>query len=249
MHTPGIIPAQHIMFLERRGEQTLAHDALILSISMQEQLAGTNGEPAIEVIFLHPDRLRYAGTSDYREAVVRFIDVVHSSHANWINGAASVCYQETDGFAPVPAPLDLATVAARTVHEANRILCLMLGDTSQPTWAKAPEWQQSSSYAGIKQIEANPATTPAESHASWMAQKIADGWVWGAVKDTEKKTHPCIVPYDQLPAGQQMKDWMFGAVARGVLDLPQHDTEQATPQAEPIEQPAAETPIEQPVAT
>ena len=35
-------------------------------------------------------------------------------------------------------------------------------------------------------------------HDVWMRGRIAQGWVYGPQRDDEKKTHPCIVPYDQL---------------------------------------------------
>lgn len=43
-------------------------------------------------------------------------------------------------------------------------------------------------------------------HDRWMAQKISQGYVWGEAKDDEKKTHPCIVPYDALPENEKDKD-------------------------------------------
>ena len=36
-------------------------------------------------------------------------------------------------------------------------------------------------------------------HENWSAQRIADGWVYGEKRDDEKKTTPCLVPYDELP--------------------------------------------------
>jgi len=38
------------------------------------------------------------------------------------------------------------------------------------------------------------------------------------VKDTEKKEHPCIVPFDQLPREQQAKDYLFRGVVHAVRD-------------------------------
>ena len=49
-------------------------------------------------------------------------------------------------------------------------------------------------------------------HNNWSAEKVADGWVYGEVKDVEKKTHPCLVPFDQLPLFQQKKDKLFSAI-------------------------------------
>ena len=57
-----------------------------------------------------------------------------------------------------------------------------------------------------------PDATPADSHANWMAEKIADGWTYGEVKDADAKTHPCMVPYDQLPEFEKKKDALFLAI-------------------------------------
>lgn len=52
----------------------------------------------------------------------------------------------------------------------------------------------------------NPDRTPEQSHEMWMADRLANGWVYGSVKDKEKKTHPDLVPYDQLPEIEKRKD-------------------------------------------
>lgn len=111
--------------------------------------------------------------------------------------------------------------AAMVAHEANRAYCLTVGDSSQSDWKSAPGWQRDSAIAGAAAIAANPATTPEQSHEGWTAQKVADGWVYGPVKDAEKKTHPCLVPYDELPAFQRVKDALFGAAVRAVLGFHQ----------------------------
>ncbi len=109
--------------------------------------------------------------------------------------------------------------AARAAHEANRILCLSLGDTSQPVWKDAPDWQKKSAMSGVAMIVANSSTTPEQSHEGWLAVKAADGWKYGPVKNAETKEHPCFVPYSQLPESQRLKDEMFGSVVRAVLGM------------------------------
>jgi hypothetical protein len=42
-----------------------------------------------------------------------------------------------------------------------------------------------------------------------MKEKLDAGWVYGEVKDAEKKTHPCLVPFSELPPFQQQKDSLF----------------------------------------
>lgn len=43
-------------------------------------------------------------------------------------------------------------------------------------------------------------------HEIWSAGRIADGWVYGPARNDEKKTHPCLIPYDQLPEGEKEYD-------------------------------------------
>src|ERR1035438_1264540 len=110
--------------------------------------------------------------------------------------------------------LKLIARAAQAAHEANRVLCLALGDASQPKWEDAPDWQKNSAYAGVSQIQADPQTTPEQSHEGWLKVKRDDGWKYGAVKNPETKEHPCFVPYNELPENQRLKDEMFGVVVR-----------------------------------
>lgn len=42
-------------------------------------------------------------------------------------------------------------------------------------------------------------------HEVWSAGRIEDGWTYGQVRDDAKKTHPCLVPYEQLP--EEEKDY------------------------------------------
>jgi hypothetical protein len=104
--------------------------------------------------------------------------------------------------------------AASVAHAANRQYCRAIGDMSQPDWGEAPYWQVESARNGIRFAWEHPEATPEDSHASWLAEKLREGWKHGPVKDTAKKEHPCIVPYDQLPEEQKMKDKIFVAIAR-----------------------------------
>jgi len=92
-----------------------------------------------------------------------------------------------------------------------------IGDNSQPAWQDAPQWQRDSAVLGVKMHTEKPDAGPAASHESWMAQKLTDGWQYGPVKDAEAKTHPCIVPFDDLPREQQAKDYIFRAVVHAAV--------------------------------
>lgn len=107
---------------------------------------------------------------------------------------------------------------ARICHEVNRAYCIGLGDLSQPTWDEAPEWQKSSCINGIVYHLSNPDSKPSDSHENWMKEKQENGWIYGPVKDPEKKEHPCMVPYDQLPEEQKVKDLLFITIIRAFKD-------------------------------
>ena len=105
---------------------------------------------------------------------------------------------------------------AKVAHEANRAWCEVNGDTSQLKWGDAPEWQIKSAIEGVRFHMQNPDAGDSASHDNWMKQKIEEGWVYGEVKDPEKKTHPCLVPFDQLPEVQQKKDALFRAIVHAL---------------------------------
>lgn len=109
------------------------------------------------------------------------------------------------------------TAIARVAHEVNRAYCLALGDKSQPAWEDAPEWQRSSAIAGVEFHLCNPHADASASHEHWMRQKHEDGWTYGPVKDPERKQHPCMVPFEQLPLEQQVKDHLFRAVVHAIV--------------------------------
>ena len=117
---------------------------------------------------------------------------------------------------------DIKTIAiadiARVAHEANRAYCRTLGDNSQDRWLDAPAWQVESAIDGVCAIVNGDVTKPEGSHKNWMEQKAKDGWIYGVQKNPATKTHPCMVPYDELPPEQRVKDSLFFAVVNALKD-------------------------------
>lgn len=97
-------------------------------------------------------------------------------------------------------------------HQANKALCEAFGDSSQVDWKDAPDWQRESAVKGVEFCLANPTAPPSANHDSWLEEKRRTGWRYGEVKDAEAKTHPCFVPYDDLPPDQKAKDYVFKAI-------------------------------------
>lgn len=43
-------------------------------------------------------------------------------------------------------------------------------------------------------------------HDVWAEGRIADGWKYGERRDDQLKTHPCLVPYEELPDSEKEYD-------------------------------------------
>lgn len=113
----------------------------------------------------------------------------------------------------------IAEDIARVAHEVNRAYCEAIGDNSQPVWESAPDWQKQSTVVGVYFHLTNPNATPEASHEIWLAQKEAEGWKYGPVKNPEAKEHPCFVPYAELPENQKAKDYLFRGVVHALRHL------------------------------
>jgi RyR domain len=108
---------------------------------------------------------------------------------------------------------------ARICHQANKAYCESLGDRSQLDWEAAPEWQRQSALNGVLFRTECPNTGGyAGSHENWLKEKVADGWIYGEVKDVEAKKHPCMVEWSELPKAQQFKDRLFCAIVDALVD-------------------------------
>jgi hypothetical protein len=105
---------------------------------------------------------------------------------------------------------------ARVVHETLRAYRAALGEEPLPAWDDAPEWQRTATLAAVEFRLANPDAGPAAQHDAWAADKRAAGWTYGAVRDDAARTHPALVPYDQLPESERRKDALVAAVVHAL---------------------------------
>ena len=108
---------------------------------------------------------------------------------------------------------------AKVAHQANKAYCEAMGDTSQVDWEAAPDWQKESVMEGVKLKVKHHMIAPAQCHNLWMQKKLEDGWTYGEVKDTEKKIHPSLKPYSELPVTERKKDSLFLAIVGTLLKV------------------------------
>jgi hypothetical protein len=109
---------------------------------------------------------------------------------------------------------------AGVCHEVDRALRKAFGDDGQPPWKDAPPWQRDGAVSGVRAALADPDRKPSASHHDWYLHKEREGWKYGPVKDDKAKTHPCMVPFKELPPGHQAKHYVFLAVVRALAGPP-----------------------------
>lgn len=96
-------------------------------------------------------------------------------------------------------------------HEVNRAFCIVNADDSQRLWPDAEEWQRESAIKAVLFRLNNPDAPESAQHDDWMKEKLDAGWVYGIEKDGDKKTHPCLIAFEDLNDFQQKKDRLFCA--------------------------------------
>ena len=98
---------------------------------------------------------------------------------------------------------------AEFCHESNRAYCRIIGDTVRKPWNELSGAERMSLISGVNYYRENPMSKPDEQHDAWRKAKTALGWEYGAIRDDANKKHPCLVPYDELPREQKLKDELF----------------------------------------
>lgn len=105
---------------------------------------------------------------------------------------------------------------ARVAHAAHLMYCRTIGDHTQLPWESTPEYQREATYNGVRAmidiLSAGETLDPRQAHEGWMEEMLHKGWKYGKVKDYTIKSHPNLVPYDELPDAQKVKDALFANI-------------------------------------
>jgi hypothetical protein len=109
----------------------------------------------------------------------------------------------------------------RVVHAANREWQIVTGDPRpSPPWDDASDYEVNTGIATVTAALADPTLTPEQNHQRWIDHLVSEGWRWGEVKDEQAKTHPDLVPFDELPEHERQKDRLFLAIVRALAPEP-----------------------------
>ena len=99
---------------------------------------------------------------------------------------------------------------AKAVYEACRIESLWSERPIVPEpWDNRDEGFRSQFTKNLCSYLQGPLPTPEEAHTNWMKAYLELGWTYGPVRDPNKKTHPDLVPYKDLPQAEKDKDAIF----------------------------------------
>lgn len=98
---------------------------------------------------------------------------------------------------------------AKKCHEANNKLLIDNGKEPLPDWNNLDRNQRFINIKSVRRIVDKPTITPEEIHDEWVKNKRRDGWVYGEVKDDEKKTHPLLVDFNVMSKFDKEKDIIF----------------------------------------
>lgn len=107
--------------------------------------------------------------------------------------------------------LDLDAIAC-IVHESLRAYGAEIGESSAVPWEQSPRWQRYSTLSMVSAILRGEVTSPEASHRVWCENREREGWRFGPEIDAEQRTHPCLVPWRELPVEQRRKDVVFFAL-------------------------------------
>ena len=102
--------------------------------------------------------------------------------------------------------------AARVCHAAHCALQAVQGEPlpSVP-WDDLPAETRRIVIESIR--AARQGEPPEQLHARWVRAMAALGWTWGPERDPERKRHPNMIPFWDLPPDERDKDEQFAALA------------------------------------
>jgi hypothetical protein len=100
---------------------------------------------------------------------------------------------------------------AEVCHAANMAVQKLLGDECPSLeWEDEDEFIRKTSTGEVQMILAG--ASPEETHNEWCERLFDQGYICGLVKSRTMKTHPCLVPFRDLPIEQKRKVRMIHAI-------------------------------------
>jgi hypothetical protein len=101
------------------------------------------------------------------------------------------------------APIDKEDnrAAARRIPDVLALVGLGVAMPDDGKSAKKPASADIAPY-----IDAHVERLAEAEHDGWMAHRAKTGWAYGPTRDDDRKLHPLMTPYSQLPQAEKEKD-------------------------------------------
>ncbi len=122
----------------------------------------------------------------------------------------------------IPNVILAVQTVARLAHEQNNLIKKLLKEEvveAYEDYNNLPDSMKASNLKGIEFILNKPDVTPEQLHNSWLAEKAANGWVYGETLSHDTKTHPNMRRFIELPESQKLKDEEFLRLVKSVYSV------------------------------
>ena len=91
--------------------------------------------------------------------------------------------------------------AARRIPEVLSLAGFRIASREEASASSKPSVDETA-----RNVEAQIELLAEAEHAGWMMQRARSGWRYGPVRDNEKKLHPFMIAYGDLPESEKDKD-------------------------------------------
>jgi RyR domain-containing protein len=110
--------------------------------------------------------------------------------------------------------MSITEARARFVYEAARLQAFAVDAPVVPEPFDDRDGPFRLQFLNVIEMMCGPdrKSSPEELHDDWVRAYETMGWRYGPVRDVEAKTHPDMVPFDQLEQREQDKDAVFVAL-------------------------------------
>ncbi len=107
---------------------------------------------------------------------------------------------------------------SRLTHEADRAIRSSMGQEILG-WDRLEATLKLGWRSKVAAFKGPDGITPMMRHESWVSDMTAAGWTLDAVTDGDKKTHPAICPYGDLPDQVHLLDGVFIALINACSEI------------------------------
>lgn len=118
----------------------------------------------------------------------------------------------TQNFDPIEWPTgDLLTRRSIFAYEVARLQAAAVDAPIIPEpWSeRTQDFKDQFKLFIEKMMGDDRLSDPEALHDSWWQAYIDLGWTYGPVRSVVDKTHPDMVPFNELGREEQIKDWVF----------------------------------------